>query len=403
MKTELMEVLEKGAKKGVIPSNVACPIGCKFCYERSMKSIFPRLEFNFIPRYNRESFTYFYNQALKYGKCVQPGRMAELKNGKVYFGKDSDFFETGLSKKEIEKIIEINKEKKAKPFYFYTTGRSLDPEFVRYLTEKYDNYFRIWLSVITFNEKIKRKIITNWTKSEKILEIIKSLKKSKIALIHFNFRQTIKDIETINNLNIKNISICIMMLHYNKFHPSFIKNLAENSYYDFKEIIEYIKENKDRFKNVNIRFLGPPECYAWKNKDLLKKVFKNIQLTKRDIILCSKGSYKVMKNVFEKEVEVSYIPDSFGGSTNFSTAITSKDVIKKVLKIIISKKNIRRIFLPSSIWWIKDKYDYEAKSAKYVKKKFPGIKFNIIKIPKEIINSSLSVEDCYRFYKEIEL
>jgi hypothetical protein len=326
--------------------------------------------------------------------------MSSFKKNKVHYRNHSDFFSLGLNLDQIEKIIRINK-KHIKKYPFYTTGYNVNIEIIKYLTKKYPQTFRLWLSIITFNNNLKKKVIANWTNSKKIKEIIKISKDPSLFLLHFNYKQTIKDLEIINKIKKSNKleNVYISSLYYDKFHSNIIKSLTNKSYKDFEKLINYLMSNKSKLRNIkSLSFDFPPEAFLWKFRNKFKIMFENYNLNNKDIILCSKGSCKIIKFLIKNQAKVFPVSDSLYGSTNFTTTITTTDLIKNIKSLLNKNSKMKRIFVPSSIWWINNKYDFEGNSIKVLQKKFPNVQIISVKIPWEITFSVLSLKECYDYY-----
>jgi len=404
------KILDIGVTKGILPSNVSCPNNCKFCFFHNIEKIFPNLTEEYIPRYNNESFDYFYNKVLenetevyKNPCAISPVGMIYSENNKMYHYRHCDFFSIGLTLEQIEKIIDLNKKHNRKTMVS-TTGYNLEPETSHYLSEKYPHHFLWRISVITFNEKIKKELMINYISSEKLKRIIENSENVFIFLLYFNFKQIIEDIKFLDGLEqINNIKISKMF--YNKYHPEIIKKVSKENDEDFKKLIYYLHEHKKEFKDIKkLLFHSPSEAFAWKHKDFLTKTLNRYNLTKKDLILCSKAAYKAIRDLIPDEINVFPIKDSLEGSTTMAATILTKDIINELIPIL-KKNEIKRVFLPDSIWGIKENagdYDYNAVNKNNLIKMFPDIEMILIEIPYDILDSNLSLQDCYDYYEKFE-
>ena len=390
--------LREWAKKGLLPIHVPCPVGCKFCYHLGIEKIFNSIVPDFIPKYDSISFNYWYNQLIQRNTGVQLDYRIAFWRGKILYGPSCDFFNAGLTLAQIEKILRLN-QKHNSFLFLYTTGLGLEPKSAEYISRKYHRVFSFWLSVITFNDALKSKLITHWVDSAKLKKIIGASINSRILLLHFNKKQTISDLKVINSLKPSNPCVVIYWLYYNRAHPDFIIKLAEKSYGDFKDLVVYLMKHRSDFKNIaELSFHSPSEAHAWKHRTELKRIFSRYDFGKDDIMLCSKGAFRIINFILNGKARVFYVENFMGSSVDMTTAATARNVVDKIDELIGQGLRIKKVFVPNSIWWINGKHDFDGNTAEFIRKRFPQIKLVLIQVPENIFMSGVSLETCHDYY-----
>jgi|GEM_PF-1833464 len=400
---EQKRILIEGAKIGTLPSNVPCPVGCRFCYECHLEKIFPNIKSEFIPKYEKESFDFFKKESERNKKPMKPGFFLAVKDGKIYSRNFCDFFSLGLDRGQIEDVIQNNKRYGIKRS-FYTTGLNVDPDLILYLTNKYKEDFRLWISLMTFDDELKKKLVQNWTSSDDIKKIIKSSYNPQIMLFYISYNQVINDLRIINDINIGECEIAISQLHYNKFHPEWIKNLVMSNIGDFSKFVFYLSAHPKEFGNIYDRlcFISPSGAFAWKFREDLKDLLKGYFLDGKDLILCSHSAYKVLRSICGGDVKIEAVSDIYCGSNDFTTPITSKEIFSAIQDYLKKDDSIKRVFVPSTMWAIEDKFDMNCMTIDSVRKEFPSLEIIKVMIPPKMLKSNLSLKDCIEYYNFLD-
>jgi len=394
---EHKEVLRQFGESGWIPFYMPCPGGCRFCYHRGFAELFPSVKIEHLPKYNQESFEYIYDLLKKGDQGALFKTIRTVREGDVRHGIACDYFSIGLTKENFEKLAKLNKGKD-KQIVLYTTGINVAKEELAWLTKRCGSLVRVWLSVMTFNDRIKKQLVSNPVPSKKVMELLIVLKGPYPLLFHFNFKQTIADLKQLERLKLDDPQIVIMLLYYNRLHSEVVKQMADRARLDFKKLIFWLAKNSGSFKLLkNIEFQSPSCCYAWRYRNDIRRLLSDFTFTKDDLLMCSKGALEIMHFMLDKSVEIFPVPGSFGGSIDYTTGITGKDVIRE-LRTIIRRHRVKRVFLPDSIWWIEERYDLNAQTKDLLKKQFPDIEFVIIHIPIGVLNARLEIEHCYDYF-----
>src|SRR5687768_11156196 len=97
------------ASEGLYPNRSPCPVGCKFCYERSLPEFYPNLKVAIVRPKTLQQFDFFTEQLEKYKQSAVPSGPVMLEpNGMVTYHSASDFFAQGLTLEQLDRIVAAN-------------------------------------------------------------------------------------------------------------------------------------------------------------------------------------------------------------------------------------------------------------------------------------------------------
>ena len=392
------KILKEGAKEGILPTNVLCRSGCKFCYEKYIRQDFPDIDITTIPQYNDESFLYFMKSLQRRAHGISPQSILGVEDNVIKMGPNADFFNLGLTPNQIDQILD--KCTVRYPIYLYTTGIGIDKSYIWYLTNRHRGKFILRLSALTFNDNIKSQIVVNYTPSTKIKEIIGAAHLPRVMLLSLSFKQMIEDLYTLNQLNSDGVSVLISTIFYTEVYPKHIKKLSDNGHNDFPKVIEYLKNHINDFQNfTDIRFLVPAEAHAWKHRNFIKNMLRDVG--HNDAIICSKASFETIRRVVDSDTFVFSVSNPAGGNMNFATTVTTKAVTSRIDELVRQNYSIKRIFLPSAIWWIEDNYDIIGHPQNNLHQCSFSVEFVVLSIPLHVLKSTLSLQDCFDYYSQV--
>ncbi len=342
-------------------------------------------------------------EAAKASVPLMPSSSCFESDGKVYYHSSSDFFSQGLSVEQVEDIVCHNAENGDSP-HFPTTGNGLTLEAARDLSDRFPDSFRVHLSLLTFNEEIRRDLVPRSRPAHELETLISTLRNIKIYLLFIDPDQTIADLERINACANRSAPphVVIARLHATSLHPDLIRDLAARSGTNFVRVIDFIKRHDVRFANIaDIFFHYPAEAFVWLFRNLLRSRIGPVLADGEghDLVICSVASAPIMRDfVVRDAAHVTAIADCLGGTTNFVTTITTQDVIKCINDLRAGGMEIRRVLVPSSIWWVDGRFCLGGGTIGDVKRAVPDIEICPIRIPSEIINWRLTVDQCAAYY-----
>jgi hypothetical protein len=397
---EYKKILIMGAKGGYLPSNCVCPVACKFCYEKYFTKTFPSVETRYIPGYTDESFDYFYNKFLFYQSdkkrntnTVSFQQNIQKQRCRIQFLPTADFFSLGLSQRQIVKIIQVQD-------VFYTTGFNVDSKFIEYLTQKYPGKFRLHLSIVTFDSNIRKQIMNQDIDIDNLKKICEVAIKPTYFLLCFNKKQIVSDINILNKLSLKNKGdFYIHKLYSTKFSPDIIKNYAIKGENDFQSVVYYLKFNDVKLGAISKRLSFSPSSslYAWRFREEIKKLLKVCKGLSSEAIFCSPGAFEVVSG-FKNKANVVPVENSMGGNIDFAQGITIRAIICRIRQLIAKGSILKDIYIPSSMFVFRSKFDLNGDTVNLIKQELPEIRVKVINIPLWVTKSVLTLDTCFKYY-----
>ncbi len=114
-------------------------------------------------------------------------------------------------------------------------------------------------------------------------------------------------------------------------------------------------------------------------------------------IFCSQGAYQVIRSLFKK-TQVVPIKSGFGGCMDFTLGMTVKAILLKIKKMLTEGIVLKHIYIPHAMFCIEQKYDLNCDSVNLIKKAYPRIEINVIKIPRYVLHSTIDLDTCIRYY-----
>lgn len=370
-----------------------CPAECKFCYQRNFVRLFSHIKQKNGARHMRQ----ICKNLLAAKKIKQHiGYPIEKIGNTAYYIPDCDFFAIGLKNSQIESLI-----KKRYITYIYTTGFNLDVGFIEYLYKKSPEYFpKVHLSVITLVPTIRAELMNPRIDLTNVKKIASILKNPIFFILYMNKEQFMSDISFLNPLTLKNNGqIYIHKLYYDELSFTVVKDLSVSGTNEFRQMVEYLDKNDKKLKNISRRiFFAPePEIFAWKWRREIKKLLEICKDKSNEAIFCSKAAFPIIRKHITN-ANVIPVKSQSGGCINYSHDMPVKGIISLINELLAKKINLNQIYLPSSMFPVQKKFDFNLDNVNLIERLYPEIKINVIQIPPEIIFSTVSLEDCRNFY-----
>lgn len=401
---------EAFAAMGHYPNRSPCPVGCKFCYERSLPEFYPNLKVARVRPRTEDQFDFFTAKLAEYQQSAIPISPVVLEpTGMVTYTSNSDFFAQGLTKEQLDRVVAANTATGTAP-YVSTMGKGFDFETAKFLQERHPDAFRVRLSLLTYNDEIKATLIPKWETSTDMRKITTILRDANIYLLHFNVEQTLSDLREVNHL--ANTShkprVGIAVVHYTRKHSPLVQRYAEDGFADFETLIRYLMSGKERFENITeITFQHPAEAFTFRFRGFLRDALAPLHLGESDLILCSHGALRVMRDlVVRNGAEVRSVRDGLGGSTTFTTTLCTDDFLRDLGAILAERRDVpfRRVLVPQPVWWVGDPTAAQGLrclnggSVDDLRRAFPTVEFVPIHVPLDVLETRLTVRQAYDFY-----
>lgn len=395
------QALRRFARRGRFPLRSPCPNGCRFCYERNMSRMVPASRLARMPVLTPEAFDYVLEQAAAADVSLDPGSSRlTLPDGSVMFFSFSDFFSQGLTTEQIDRLLTHNEHRLPVP-YLYTNGQMLEPGMARRLSELHPRSFHLYLSVFTFDDGIKVRLVPKWPGSAHLLEILPHLPSAVVYLTHFSFEQTLADLRTIDShAHPAEPPVAVLSrLHYNRLHPPVIRELAERGLPEVPRVLQHLASGREplgRIGKIVLQF--PSTGYAWAYRDFLAEKLSQLRPGEGDVVLGSRAASPVLRRLLAGSgAEVHSVADPLGGSTDFATTVTTPELVARAHALLGGRARLGRVVVPSSMWPF-DGRCLAGGTADDLRDALPGVDVAVVEIPSELISSCLTLEQALDFF-----
>lgn len=399
---------EAFAAMGHYPNRSPCPVGCKFCYERSLPEFYPNLKVARVRPRTEDQFDFYTAKLAEYQQSAVPISPVVLEpSGMVTYTSNSDFFAQGLTLEQLDRIVAANTATGTAP-YVSTMGKGFDFETAKYLQERHPDAFRVRLSLLTYNDEIKATLIPRWEDSTDMRKITSILRDANIYLLHFDLEQTLSDLRVVNELanRAHPPRVGIAVVHYTRKHSTLVQKYAENGFADFEALIRTLMSGKERFENITeITFQHPAEGFSFRFRGFLRDTLAPLHLGESDLVLCSRGAFRVMRDIVVRNgATVRAVTDGLGGSTTFTTTLCTDDFLRDLAAILAEPRDVpfKRVLVPQPVWWVGDPATgttcLNGGSIDDLRRAFPTLDFVPVDVPLDILETRLTVQQAYDFY-----
>lgn len=396
-------VLLEGARRGVLPANVRCPVGCKFCYSRPMELMYPGCVIDTIPRYSEAAFNFFFESSKRlYGGPIAIQAMWLPTDEHHHYAAQADVFSLGLSEDQLERILAHNQRLMAQErwrnfnTYWYTTGYGIDPAVIRRLGDRYPGVFQLFVSAITFHGGLRKRLIPRVPDAEQVKRVLRAARAPRVLLLHVGEHQTLEDLAAIDRMNLVGAKVLVGPLHCTQWHGDDVKALARSAQRGLTRIAARILANRRRFSSLkpdDIFFHGPVRALALKHQEEIERLFRPYEITKNDLVLCSVAAQPMVRRVLRGRCRVVAVPDSLGGTTTFAATVTTADISAQLRRLTESGARFRRVFLPSSFWCHRGQ-DLCGVGPQALQTEFPNIEIVVLPVPIETLQCWLTCREC---------
>lgn len=397
-----------GAIGNRLPDNVVCPVRCQFCYAKRLSQIVPSIKTIYRSKYTEKTFAKYLglhtflredsshlnrNESNSYLQWLQ-----KTKDGINYFP-TCDFFSLGLTNAQVEQLLKKNT---SSVYKIYTTGFRTDPDFIKYLFQRYRKTFRMYLSLVTFDPTIREHLMNPEIDSENLKKICSVMYRSDISIFALNKNQLMQDIQKLNSyIGKTKCRILIAKLYYNKLDNKRVVKYALEAENNFQFIVEDIW-SMDKSITDQISFSPNSTIYAYQWRNDLYQLLAECRGTKEEAIICSKGAYETIRSHFaDSPMHVVAVDTCFGGNNDSTQGITANAVINSLQLLLAKGAALKEVYLPGSMFPVNGEYDLNGESVEVIQNTFPKIKFSVIDVPMKILNSMVSFDACKAYYDDV--
>jgi len=392
------------AASGYYPNRSPCPVGCKFCYERSLPEFYPKLKVARVRPRTPEQFDFYTSKLDEYRASAIPISPVVLEpTGMVTYTSNSDFFAQGLTLDQLDRIVEANTKTGTSP-YVSTMGKGFDFATAKFLQEKHPDAFRVRLSLLTYNDEIKRTLIPKWEDSSDMRKITSILRDANIYLLHFNVEQTLADLRVVDELANPDSKprVGVAVVHHTRKHSPQVQKYGNDGLADFEALIRHLMSGAEAFENINeITFQHPAEGFTFRFRNFLRETLAPYHLGESDLVLCSKGAFTVMRDlVVRNGATVRPVSDGLGGSTTFTTTLCTDDFVRDLGEILAEPRDVpfRRVLVPAPVWWVSNQTCLNGGTIDDLRNTFPTVEIVPVDVPLDILESRLTVREAYDYY-----
>jgi hypothetical protein len=399
-------ILLEGAKSGVLPANVPCRVGCRFCYERWVKKMHPGGVVDALPRHTDAAFDFFLRECRqRYGGPITLSSVWMPNDGQSHIGVHADVFGMGLTPRQMECILSHNERLMAseewREFsdFWYTAGYRADPELARRFQRDYPRAFRLYVSAVTFDDDLRKRLVPGLADSEPIRRLLRAVRSPVVAVLHVNQQQTLRDLTTIDQMGLIDPLVIIGELHGNAWHPSEIQALARHARRGIARVAARVLANDVRFGSLtaqSIWFHGPAIALARKYQDFIRALLEPYDVGRDDVVLCSVAASPVVREVVAGRCRVAAVPDSLGGTTTFACTVTTADIVRRLRELHRRGVGFRRVLLPDSFWF-NEGQDLSGTGPAALRRAFPNVTMVIVRVPFHMLADSLTCAECVAF------
>jgi hypothetical protein len=393
-------IIAECARRRVLPLVSPCPNHCRFCYERDIHRLYKGVT---VPRMPATStvFDEFFEALGKRPGPVTAGVPITAEADSVHYHNWSDFFSQGLSFGQIERLLKHNSGFRHET-WVHTNGAELDLEMARELSRRFPTTLRLHFSLVTFNDELKHQLIAHWNGSDKLKEIVGVLCRAKLYLIHLNAEQTLADLRTIQeHANpAHKPTVVISQLHSHRLHPAVVKDLSHRSFQESRAAVELLLQHRAEFDNIEDIFVYFPsqaymsECRLWAQERI-----EALGPRPGDLVLSSRAAAPVLEaEVIRGRAQVVAVGDSLGGTTDFTTTLTTRDVVAAIRDQRERSHRVSRVIVPDAIWWVRGDTCLEGGTVDDVRAAFPDLEVCVVEVPLSVRRMRLTLDQSLAYY-----
>jgi hypothetical protein len=230
------------------------------------------------------------------------------------------------------------------------------------------------------------------------------LRDAHVYLLHFDCEQTMADLRELdalaNRTHKPNVGIAVV--NYTRLHPAIVKKYAVEGIADFENLVRHLMRHLHELENLGeSSFQHPPEGFTFRFRNVLRSALAPFVLGVDDLVLCSRGAFEVMSTlVVRSGARVVAVHDGLGGSTTFTTTLCTADFLRDLGALLAEPRErpLRRVFVPAPVWWLNGGRCIGGGTVDELREAFPQVEFIPVAVPNDVIDSRLTLRQCYDWY-----
>jgi hypothetical protein len=400
--------LVHGARFRSLPLNVRCPGGCAFCYESRVSELIPQVATELIPRYDEERFDAFrqmHERALAWEAAT--GRWPLFSTlpafertpaGEIVHFPMCDVFSAGLTHAQIEELIAMRAG--GDVCYLYAVGLDLDPDFVGHLTRRFPETFRLHLSIVTFDPGLRGRLMNPRIDLDALRRACAQTQGATFFLMLFDQAQLVADVEELLALTGEaNGGFFFHRLYHDRLSPAGVVELAEAARGHREGAVRQIARLATGRRPLMCSLGGDLQAFTRRHE-----IHACLQVSTGEpdeVIFCSPAAFRVIDRYCGRSANlVRPLRSAFGGNIDFAQACTARDAISQLEALLAEGRQLRRVLLPSAMFWIDGAYDVEGVGVEAIARRFPELSVELLQIPPEVVGSVVSLGDCLAFFDD---
>jgi len=309
-----------------------------------------------------------------------------------------DIFSSGLTHEQIEEVVRM---REGDVCILYAVGLNIDPDFVAYLGRKYPETFRLHLSIVTFDPGIRRRLMSSKIDVDALRRVCELTKDGTFFLIHFDEDQIAADMEEIlSSTSPENGGVFIHKLYYDRCSPKRVVDLALAADRQREAAVRRIARLPRDSRQLLFALGGDIQAFTRRHE--IYGMLAPCSGEADEAIFCSRGTFPVIDQYCSRtENVVVPMETCFGGNIDFAQGAAVRDVIPEVERLLSEGRELQRVFLPDSMFWLDGGHDLFGDGIDLLADAFPGLTVELLPVPIEVTWSVVNLLDCIAFFDDL--
>lgn len=400
--------LVHGARFRSLPLNVRCPGGCAFCYEARVAALLPQVTTELIPRYDEARFDAFREMHAKAVSWERATGRAPLyttlpaferaPDGRIRHFPVCDVFSAGLTHAQIEELVAMREG--GDVCYLYAVGLDLDPDFVGHLSRRFPETFRLHLSIVTFDPALRGRLMNPRIDLDALRRACAQARGATFFLMLLDEAQLVADVEELLSLTrAENGGFFVHRLYHDRLSPAPVVELAEAARGHREGAVRALARLPTGRRPFLCSLGGDLQAFTRRHE--LHACLAASTGEPDEVIFTSPAAFRVVDRYCRGTANlVRPLRSALGGSIDFAQACTARDAVAQLEALLAEGRRLRRVLLPSSLFWIDGAFDLNGDGVEAIARRFPELSVELLQIPPEVVGTVVSLVDCLAFFDD---